>query len=60
MAQELAKQKAHQDEIAAMAQDAKEKQEAHRKKVEEMNKPSPPLDGDSLSRALLKNLGIVG
>ncbi len=59
MAEELAKRKAHQDKIGAMAQAAKEKQEAHRKKVEEMNKPSPPLDGDALGRALLKNLGIV-
>ncbi len=59
MAQELAKRKVHQDQIGAMAQAAKEKQDAHRKKVEEINKPCPPLDGDALSRALMKNLGIT-
>jgi hypothetical protein len=59
MAQELAKRKAHQENLGAMAKAAKEKQDAHRKRVEDLNKPSPPLDGDALARALLKDLGIT-
>ena len=31
--------------------------EAHRKRMEELNRPSPPLDGNALGRALLKSLG---
>ncbi len=59
MAGEVAKRKAHQANLAAMAQAAKEKQDAHRKKMEEINKPAPPLDGDALAKALLKNLGFT-
>ena len=32
-------------------------EEAHRKRMEELNRPSPPLDGNALGRALLKSLG---
>jgi Peptidase C39 family len=49
----------HQNRLAAFAQAAKERGEAHRKKVEELNSPSPPLDGNALGRALLKNLGFT-
>lgn len=34
-------------------------QEAHQKKVAEMNTPSAPLDGDALGRALMKTLGFI-
>ncbi len=58
-AETLAHQKMHQEKLVAMLQQAKQKEEAHRKKMEELNKPSPPLDGDALGRALLKNLGFT-
>jgi len=48
---------ARQAELAALAESAKQQQTAHRKKVEELNRPSPPLDGNALGHALLKNLG---
>jgi hypothetical protein len=59
MAEEVAKRKAHEANLAALAQAAKENEVAHRKKVEELNKPAPPLDGDALAKALLKNLGLT-
>jgi hypothetical protein len=56
----MANRKLHQDQLAAFAQGAKQRQEEHDKKVEELKKPLAPLDGDALARALLKNLGISG
>jgi len=53
----VASRAARQAELAALAKTAKEQQEAHRKKMEELNRPSPPLDGNALGHALLKNLG---
>ena len=47
----------HKDQLAAFAQAATERAEAHRKRREELTKPSAPLDGNALGRALLKNLG---
>jgi hypothetical protein len=44
-------------QLAALVKTAKEQEEAHRKKMEELNRPSPPLDGNALGHALLKNLG---
>lgn len=44
-------------ELEALAKAAKEQQDAQRKKMEELNHPSPPLDGNALGHALLKNLG---
>jgi hypothetical protein len=44
-------------ELAALVKTAKEQEEAHSKKMEELNRPSPPLDGNALGHALLKNLG---
>jgi hypothetical protein len=49
--------KAHA-QLDALAKTAQEQQEAHRKQIEELNRPSPPLDGNALGRALLKNLGL--
>jgi Papain-like cysteine protease AvrRpt2 len=46
-------------QFAALTKAAKEQEETHLKKIEELNTPSPPLDGDALGRALLKNLGLT-
>ncbi len=51
--------KTHQDQMAKLVQDAKQRREAHEKKSKELNRPSPPLDADALGRALLKNLGFI-
>jgi hypothetical protein len=58
-AESLANRKLHMDQLAAFAQAAKQRQEAHDKKVEELKKPLATLDGDALARALLKNLGFI-
>jgi hypothetical protein len=55
--EELAGIKAHSDRLMAFGRESREKVEAHRKKVEEINAPLPPLDGDALGAALLKALG---
>jgi len=56
-AQTLTHLKTHQEQMAKMAQETKQRQDAHRKKMEEVNRPSAPLDGNALGHALLKNLG---
>jgi hypothetical protein len=58
-AEELARREARRQQLAAIEKSANESAEAHRKKVEELNTPAPPLDGDALGRALLKNLGFT-
>jgi len=58
-AEHLAGLAASQAQLDALAKTAKEKTEAHRKKMEEADKVSPPLDGNALARALLKNLGFT-
>ncbi len=55
--QALVHRKAHQEQLAKIVQTAEQNAEAHRKKIEELNRPSPPLDGNALGHALLKNLG---
>jgi iron-sulfur cluster repair protein YtfE (RIC family) len=50
---------AGRERLAALAQATQQRQEAHAKRVEELNTPSSPLDGDALGRALLKNLGFT-
>jgi len=57
-AQAIAIEKAQNEKMAAMLRESQQKAEAQRRKMEEMNKPSPPLDGEALGRALLKNLGL--
>jgi len=56
-AEELAGMKAHSDRLTNFARESHEKVEAHKKKVEDLNTPPPPLDGDALGAALLKTLG---
>ncbi|HMD71103.1 MAG TPA: hypothetical protein VKF41_07145, partial [Bryobacteraceae bacterium] len=58
-AEELAIQKAQEVKMAAMLQQAKEKEEAHRQKMEKLTTPSPPLDGNVLGRDLLRNVGLI-
>jgi hypothetical protein len=49
----------HKDQLAAFVQGSEKRAEDHRKKTEELNRPTPPLDGNALGRALLKNLGFL-
>jgi hypothetical protein len=49
--------KAYQEQLANVAQAAQKNAAAHRQKMEELNRPSPPLDPHALGRALLKSLG---
>jgi hypothetical protein len=49
----------HKDQLAAFVQATEQRRESHRKKLEELNRPTPPLDGNALGRALLKNLGFI-
>jgi hypothetical protein len=58
-AESAVNRKIHQDQLAALEQGAKQRQEAHQKKLDELNKPLASLDGDALARALLKNVGLV-
>jgi hypothetical protein len=57
--EQFAHAQARQEQLANLARAAKQKEEAHRKRMEELNRPSPHLDGDALGRALLKNLGLT-
>jgi hypothetical protein len=59
VAEEEAAQQARFAQLAAIKQQGQAAREAHQKKLEELNKPLPPLDGDALARALLKNLGFL-
>ena len=59
-AEERANLKAHEDRMAEMSQVAKRKEEAHRQTMEELRRSLPPLDGNVLGCALLKNLGVAG
>jgi len=51
--------KAYETQIADLLRAAQQKHEAHLRKVEEVNRQSPPLDGRGLGQALLKNLGFT-
>lgn len=55
----LVYQKIARDQLADLQAATELKRQAHQKRIEELNRPSPPLDGDALGRALLKNLGFV-
>jgi hypothetical protein len=45
------------EQLAALAEKHQQKKEAQLKKIEERNAPAPPLEGNVLGNALLKNLG---
>jgi hypothetical protein len=55
----LVYQKIARDQMAKLQEETELKREAHRRKLEELNRTSPPLDGKALGRALLKNLGFI-
>lgn len=57
-AEELAHRKVRREQLSALEGLAKQNEAAHRQRMEDLNRPSPPLDGDALARALLKNLGL--
>lgn len=59
MAEALLQRKAHQEQLAKMLDTAKQNADAHRQRVVELQRPAPPLDGNALGRALLKNLGFI-
>jgi len=58
-AEQLAVQKTHEEKLAAMVQQARQKEEAHRQKKEKLTTPSPPLDGNALGWDLLRNVGLI-
>lgn len=58
-AETLAHRQMVRDQLMKLAEESKKKEEVHRQHVEELNTPAPPLDGDALGRALLKNLGFT-
>jgi hypothetical protein len=43
--------------VGSLRAESQAKEEAHRKRMEELKTPPPPLDGNALGHALLKNLG---
>lgn len=49
----------HSGQLASFVQASKEREDALKKRKEELNPPSTPLDGNALGRALLKNLGFT-
>lgn len=48
---------ARQDKLNASREAVKKREEARRQEAEERNKPLPPLDGNALAHALLRNIG---
>jgi iron-sulfur cluster repair protein YtfE (RIC family) len=59
LAEGLAHGQVRKQQLNKMQEEAQQKEEAHRQQMEKLNTPSPPLDGDALGRALLKNLGFT-
>jgi hypothetical protein len=55
-AEDLARRVAAFGQLAAFEENTKQQKEAQLKKIEDL-KNAPPLDGDALSDAMLKNLG---
>jgi len=59
LAEERAQAQARREQLANLVQGIRQKEEARRKQLEELTRPLPPLDGNALGRALLKNLGLA-
>ena len=60
LAEQRAQAQARREQFANALQRMRQKEEARRKQLEELTRPLPPLDGNALGRALLKNLGLAG
>ena len=58
-AEVAANMKTRDDQVAAMTKAAEENREEHRRKMEQLSRGIPPIDGDVLARALLKNAGFL-
>ncbi len=58
-AEQMAQRTAVLGQLAALAENHKQQEQAQVKKMEQLNAPQAPLDGNALGRALLKNLGFV-
>ena len=58
-ADHLARSAAFMEQLSTTAREASEQKEAHRRKLEELIRPLPPLDGDALGQQLLKNIGLI-
>ena len=58
-AEQLARRAAAQGQFATLIRALKEKEARQRRKMERRDTPSPPLDGDALGHALLKNVGLA-
>jgi hypothetical protein len=56
-AAEVTRRAAVLGQVAAFEESTKQQKEAQRKKMEALDAPAPPLDGDALGDAMLKNLG---
>jgi hypothetical protein len=57
-AEELVHRKTRDEQLARLQEETAQREAAHRQKLEELETPAPPLDGNALSRALLKSLGL--
>jgi len=59
LAEERAQAQARREQFANALQGMRQKEEARRRQLEELTRPLPPLDGNALGRALIKNLGLA-
>jgi hypothetical protein len=57
-AEEIARRKTSDEQMARLKEETERRREAHHEKLADLETPSPPLDGDALSRALLRSLGL--
>ena len=55
----IANEKLASDQMAKLVAESEKAAAAHQQKVDEINRPAPPLDGNALGRALMKNLGFT-
>ena len=58
-AEQLTRRTMLQGQLAELAKKAEDQENARQKSIEDLNRSSPPLDGNALGRDLLKNLGLA-
>ena len=58
-AADFARREAALGQLAAFEENSKKQKEEQLKKAEERKTPGPPLDGDAIGNAMLKNLGFI-